>query len=1794
MSSNKEQIAIIGVSGRFPGASNIYEFWQNLSQGIESVSFFSEQELIDSGIDKELIKNSNYIKARGILGNAEYFDPQFFGFSPREAEIIDPQQRVFLECAWEALEDAGYNPQVKNYKIGVFGGAGTPWNLVNLANNSVLSSYTNEVSLVTSNDRDYLTTRVSYELGLEGPSVNIQSACSTSLVAIILGAFSILNGQSDIVLAGGVSIKTPEKYGYLYQPGSLNSIDGHCKTFDIDASGTVFSHGAGVVVLKKLSDAIRDRDNIYAVIKGMAINNDGNKKVGFTAPSTDGHMQVELEAFKMAQIHPEHISFVEAHGTATKLGDPIEIEGLTRAFRKYTDKKQFCPIGSVKTNIGHTDTASGVASLIKILLSIKHRVIPKTLNFNQPNPEIDFLNSPFYVQTETENLKNKSFPFSALINSFGIGGTNACMIVQEPPTIINSSLSVNTKKLFVLSAKTESALNSMTNNLSEFLKNNNTVNIEDVSYTLQTGRSLFKHRRFFVAKNIQELLKAIEHKDGYSYSTSFENNQPATAFMFPGQGTQYINMGKWLYNNNEIFRKYVNECSIILSKKFNINIEQVLYSNLKTDFDDTVTAQITLFVTEYALAKLLIFYGIIPNIMIGHSIGEYSAACIAGVFSLEDVLNVIIKRAQLVEELAEEGSMLAVLLPEDKVLSIIGQDLDIGAVNSPDSVIVSGSRNNILKLQTDLKKQNIPCKLLATRYGFHSVSMSRVVEPLYDVLSKITLSPPSIPFISTVTGDFISSKQVIDPNYWAIHLRKTVLFSQAASKLVTEYKNGIFLEVGPGNSLESAIRKQLDTQGAILGTTMQSEKTAEKDFFYSIGKAWAAGVNINWNNYYTKQERFKVSLPTYPFDRERFIFEGKNESLTKIKNKKTDNWFYIPFWRRTIPVNPTSKEADFIWVIFSDSPHYYELLQKKLQQHNSRVIIVEISNEFIDTKSSLFGINPKDKTHYQMLFTRIKETVNAPLSILNLFNLDKKLVLSHENIAEYTDNIFNSLLFMQQALIEENMLDGLSFTIATHGVFDVIGKEYGEAYSPEQALAIGPCKVFSREYHMVKSRIIDFNNDLAHSNEWVDFLISEVISKSDEEIVSYRGGYRWIRDFEQLSFKPEHSNILQSRGVYIITGALGGIGQELSKYLFYNFKAQLVLIYYSSLPERDKWQDYITTYPSSDFTRQKIETILTLEKDGAEILLYSGNVCDYESMKTIVELTIQKFGKINGVFHTAGIPGNGIIPLKTVEEARKVFDPKVAGTVVLNEVTKDINLDIFVLFSSVTALLGEAGQIDYCSANAFLNAFAEYRKHRYHGKTISINWGKWSSIGMAVKYELSKLETNNQNAILPIVDNTTEVIYYIDMLPDQDWVISDHKLLGFPTLVGTAYINILFKLFGNVLPDRFIILENLLFLSPLIFLENNKKVLKFSKNNSDFIFTHYDSFTFSTQKESQLLKGQIEFIEKTTRERVDINSIIKNMHPSVLDPQDWTIFKWNSITMLEFSARWRSTKSLYTGNNEWLAFLQLPKNFYDDLSNFPLHPAMIDVATAFCVKCITNEFYLPFYYRKITILTQELPTSIYSYAKMKESPQGEVIILDILITDKEGNPVIDIEGFTLKKVTKEIIASFQKQLTIMEKDSVNPFDIQPKEGIDAFNRAIGLDTTELAIYPGDLDVLIAEAISEQDNSKPKLVMHQRGNISTEYIAPSNKIEEALAEIWQSTLGINKVGILDNFIELGGNSLIAIQIVSSINGFFKNDYTVNKFYNDLTIESTGKRIVEELAQSVEKYDLSSLLINEAEQ
>ncbi|NJO80634.1 MAG: SDR family NAD(P)-dependent oxidoreductase [Cyanobacteria bacterium RM1_2_2] len=1328
MNTNGLEIAIIGMAGRFPGASTLAEFWQNLQQGVESIQVFSEDELQAQGVDPALLQSPQYVKAGAALAGIDQFDAEFFGFSPKEAEILDPQQRLFLECAWEALENAGYDAEQYDGAIGVYAGAAINSYLLNLYRHPTIAADVGRYQLFLASDKDFLTTRVSYKLNLTGPSVDVQTACSTSLVAVHIACQSLLSGECDMALAGGVALS--QQAGYLYQEGGIYSPDGHCRAFDANARGTVAGSGLGIVVLKLLEDALQDGDCIQAVIKGSAVNNDGAQKVSYTAPSIPAQANVIRAAHLVADISSDTISYVETHGTGTALGDPIEIAALTEAFQtSAAPAPQTCAIGSLKPNIGHLDTAAGIASLIKTALALKHRQIPPSLHFQQPNPQINFAQSPFYVNTQLSDWHSPdaNLPLRAGVSSFGIGGTNAHVVLESAPEPSPSSPS-RPWQILTLSAKTASALDSATDRLLSHLRQHPNLNLADVAYTLQRGRRAFPHRRTVLCQTVADTIQALESNDPHRLFTQAASpSQRAITFLFPGQGSQYPTMGRDLYQHEPHFRATIDHCCALLQPHLDLDLRTLLYPSTSPltppPLTQTRYAQPALFVVEYALAQLWLSWGIQPSAMIGHSIGEYVAATLVGVFELEDALRLVALRGQLMQD-CPAGAMLSVALSEAEIeskLMVNSANLSIAAVNAPCSCVVSGTLDAIDALEQQLTAESIACRRLQTSHAFHSPLMASAMAPLREQFQSVQLHPPQLPFISNLTGTWITAAEATNPDYWIQHLRYPVRFASGVSELLQK-PNLILLEVGAGRTLSTLAKQTARTSSSTqILTSLRHPQQQEADIailFTSLGQLWLSGVEINRSRLYPRQQQ-RIPLPTYPFERQRYWIELQpvlEPAPAPSKNPDLSEWFYLPSWKRStrlIPIlQPAFTESE-TWLIFLDQNGIGATLAQQLSQAGQSVITVSIGDAFAhhESDTAAYVMNPQSEQDYRSLFTSLKQSGNLPQQIVHCWSLT-----SSDSGLE--DAGFYSLIAIAQALHGSKA----QITLLTNHLFDLNGSELIE---PMKATLLGASKVIWQECGL-PCQIVEIDTSQTNAVHLLAELAQPDRESSCGWAVAHRNYYRWMQTIEPIKRSEEQANetLLRTNSVYLIAGDLvEGLGLIFAQCLA-EVQATLILVGRAGLPEKHQWENWMATHGTQDSVSRYILTLQNLEAQGTKLYCFSADLTDECKLQSIVEQVCQQFGTIHGAIHAdvMGDQASCLIHALNQAEIDRQFRAKVTGLRIFESVLRGKVSGFYLLQSSLSTLVGGVGFAAYAAANAFMDAFTIQQNQLSSVPWISINW----------------------------------------------------------------------------------------------------------------------------------------------------------------------------------------------------------------------------------------------------------------------------------------------------------------------------------------------------------------------------------------------------------------------------------------------------------------------------------------
>ncbi|MGE0158279.1 MAG: SDR family NAD(P)-dependent oxidoreductase [Gemmatimonadales bacterium] len=1330
-------VAVVGLGGRFPGARSLAEFWDNIQSGVESLTQFSEDELQTAGVLPAVRNAPGYVSKGTVLEDADLFDAAFFGMSPREAQILDPQQRLFLECAWEALEHAGYAPGDAQRSVGVYAGASmNTYMLSQILRAPALIAAVGGYQLMLGNDKDFLCTRVSYELDLRGPSMTIQTACSTSLVAVVMACRALAHGECDIALAGGVSISFPQRAGYLYEPGMILSPDGHCRPFDARAGGTRAGSGCGIVVLKRLDEALADRDTIHAVIRGAATNNDGSGKAGYTAPSIDGQVEVIATAQALAGIDAREVTYIEAHGTATPLGDPIEIAALTQVFRASTSERAFCRLGSLKANLGHLDAAAGVAGLIKTILALERRVIPPLVNFVTPNPQLELDTSPFVASSERAEWDGDA-PRIAGVSSFGIGGTNAHVVVEEAPRI-EERRSRDRPHVLVLSGKTPAALEQATSNLAAYLQQNPDVPIGDVEWTLQVGRTAFRHRRALVVADGAEAIRHLrEPQRAPVINGTHDGAARPVVFLFSGQGSQHAGMGAALYAGEVAYRDAVDECAALLEPHLGLDIRSVLRGDAGDgSIDQTWLAQPALFVTEYATAKLWMSWGVRPVAMLGHSIGEYVAAHLAGVLSLADALRVVAARGALMQALPA-GSMAAIHLGERELASRLPKSIEIAAVNAPALCTISGPTAGVARTSEQLRGQGIDVRELRTSHAFHSHMMDPAVAPFTDLLRGVSLSSPTIPYASNVTGKWITTDDATSPSYYGRHLRGAVRFAEGVRTVAADGISSL-LEVGPGNVLTTLARLTLGAEGAKRTAHSLPRPQGDRDdtttMRDAVARLWVTGTTLNFEGMHAGGAPYRVPLPTYPFDRKRHWVEAELPAARRdgepIRDPgRIDDWFTASTWIRDESALRATPSG--VWLVLGDGEALSRNVISQLRAAGAWPILVERGAAFARLSDTHFTVRPSSDSDIGAVVRAVlstRDAATAPtIGAMHLWATGGDPIAA----ADVFD-VLSAVSLGMKAAVAETMLRVLH---VSEGAESVLDEPLGHA---TQGLALGPVLVLPAEVPHLEMRRVDLDTTYRDGPEGTARdLIVEAATAGFSPRVAWRGGRRWKRAQQAIALPPALGPEIpvKPRGVYLITGGLGGLGLAIGRWMAERFQANLLLT--SRAAERTR-------------TPRVAEALAAIEAAGSEVQVVAADAADEAAMLTAIDAARMRWGRIDGVVHAAGVAGSGsIAALKAEADARAVWEPKVRGLEVLVSLLGSEPLDLVVLMSSVNSIVGAPGLTDYTAANAVLDAFAEgATKPALWRRVISVNWGPWRDVGMAATLEVPEARQAQRRAFL--------------------------------------------------------------------------------------------------------------------------------------------------------------------------------------------------------------------------------------------------------------------------------------------------------------------------------------------------------------------------------------------------------------------------------------------------------------
>ena len=1828
------QIAVIGMSGRFPGAATLDAFWANLRSGVESIRTLTEEELLGAGESQAMLDDPAYVRAAAPLENVDQFDAAFFGLSPRDAAVFDPQHRLFLECAWEAFEHAGYVGDKVEGQVGVFASCGLSEYMFKnvLANRQVTRSVGEWLIRHTGNDTNFLATRVSYEMNLRGPSMNVQTACSSTLVAIHLACQSLLSGECDMALAGGAVVSPNQLRGYLYKEGEILSPDGHCRPFDATAAGTVISSAAGAVLLKPMAAAMAEGDTVLAVIRGSAVNNDGHDKVGYLAPSVRGQARVVAEALAVAGVNARDVSYVEAHGTGTLIGDPIEVAGLVEAYRQFTDDVGFCAIGSLKSNIGHTGEASGVAAFIKTVLALQHRELPPSLHFSVANPQTGLATSPFVVNATLHPWVTR--PGTALIagvTSLGAGGTNAHVVLQEAPPAPSAppatpSTSEQPYQLVTVSARSAQSLDRATQDLAGHLRRFPSLPLADVAYTRMEGRTAMRWRRAIVTTTSSEAVQVLESSDPQRVTTQARSIvAPSVVFMLPGGGAQYRDMGRDLYESEPVYRQAVDECCALVNPELGQSLQAVMFTTPGAEdphaspvrLERPSVALPALFATEYAMAKLLASWDITPSAMIGHSVGEYVAACLSGVLDVTSAVALVALRGRLFERLAP-GGMLSVSLGEADALALMPSALSMAAVNSPELCVVAGPIEVLAQFESMLNDRDIGCMRVPIDVAAHSSMLQPILAEFGAHCETIEFHAPQIPYVSNLTGTWVTKADVTDPNYWVRHLRETVRFGAGIQTLFVD-PNRVMLEIGPGHTLSGLARAGLAGAGqavtalartitttTIITTTMRHPKEQTSDVAYllgAVGRVWAAGVEFQTARLWQGQPRRRVPLPTYPFERQRYWVEPDERDATADSvagplRKQSDvaDWFSTPTWRRSIMPMGGNGGSTATWMVVHDGDELADELIATLSRRLNPVVEVRFGQGFQELGRYRYEVHPSRVEDWTAVFERLDHhhIVADRIAHVSACRGRRRHRRNHHEI-EALDNFVQrdvaSVMFL--ALSLSSRAHPVRLAVVTSDVH-ALGAE--PDLVPYGALLHGISRVIPRELGHVASIAIDVEStsSAADRRSTLGQLLQELDADAPDELVVHRNNGRWVRTFDAVAFPPAVSSPWKPGGVYLITGGLGGIGLTIAAHIARAVRGvRIVLVGRSALPVEATWDEVLASPVTTPIVRRRIEAIREMRADGAEVLVACADVTDVRAMGEVVNAVRTQWGRITGVVHSAGILNDTLLALRTPSPHSPVIDTKARGVLVIDHLLAKQPPDLVMLFSSVSSFIGLPGQAEYSAANAFLDAFAATRNRTGRTRTLVINWSAWQSVGMAVDAVVAVRAAHDADQVASPVhllehaypQENGDVVFTTAFSSRRHWLLAEHVVVGGEALIpGTGFLELIRS---AVLADgpaqHPVELRDVFFLSPFQVGAGEVRTLSL-KLGADG-----DVVVFSDSESSPHVVASAMRSDPVAVAPIDIAAIRARCGRRVERFEGYS-----AQAFMEFGPRWGNLRVVEYGDAEALITTVMPQAYHHELATLWLHPALVDMATGSAQALIPGfsageTFYVPLSYGRV-VARRPLPSHAVSHVRLRPGSGGDVAVFDVTIYNETGEEVAAIEEYTMRRVSAGAALVTPRSAAAPSTDVVRAESsieaamregIAPHEGIDALDRVLAVDMGAQVVV-SSMDIrqwtaqVDAEAIVAADVAGVGEAMgqqYQRPDISSTFVEPVTPIERDLAVMWQELLGVDRVGRRDNFFELGGHSLIAVRLFTRIRKTYAIDLALSTLFEAPTIEQCAAIVAE---------------------
>ncbi|MCX7566456.1 beta-ketoacyl synthase N-terminal-like domain-containing protein [Sulfitobacter sp. F26169L] len=1825
MNSSAIDIAIVGMAVNVPGAVNVAAFWDNLRSGVSSIRKLTEEELLAAGETPQNIARKNYVRAAADLKGFETFDAEFFGFSPKDAAILDPQHRKFLEVAWEAMEQAGHVPENVAGPIGVYAGCGMgSYFYFNICSNPDLVDDVGMFLLRhTGNDKDFLSTRVSHVFDLHGPSINLQTACSTSLVAIHYAAAALRAGDVDMALAGGVTIELPQGRGYVFNENEILSPDGECHAFDHRAQGTVFGSGAGCVALKRLSDAQADGDHIWAVIKGSAVNNDGAAKAGYLAPSVDGQAEAIGMALDASGVRAEQIELVECHGTGTYLGDPIEVAALTEAYRTQTDKVDFARIGSVKTNIGHLDTAAGVAGLVKAALSLHHEAMPPSLGYEAPNPAIGFDGSPFSVNASLTPWPRRANPRHAAINALGVGGTNAHAILSEAPARAPSEESDFPFQVLCVSGRTKAALDANTAALSAHLRAHPEQDLADIAHTLKNGRRGFERRRVVVAETHEEAATLLEAGDTRRVFTH-ENlgADPEVVFMFPGGGAQYPDMARDLYETEPVFAEAMDRGLNHLSPQLEYDIRALWLPEANREAAAEAlkkpSVQLPLIaIVEYALAQLWISWGVRPAAMVGHSMGENVAACLAGVMNFENLIDLVLLRGRLFDTVPA-GGMLSVPLSLAEIKPYLDDDLDIASVNGPELTAISGPDAALKALAARLGKDDVESQRIAIDIAAHSRMLEPILAEYRAFLAGLDLQAPKMRFMSNRTGTEITDAQATDPDYWVDQLRNTVHFADCIETLSAQ-ENRVYLEVGPGKALSSLAPMCAGVKPAqVLSSLRHPDQEIADDMYFIgvIGRLWACGVEADWDQIWGEARRNRVVLSTYQFQRSPYFIAAGTQNIPPARPEiarleDMADWGAVPSWRARYADVDADLDAALDsasgenWLVFADQDGVADTVVKRLMDAGARVNVVRAGDSFADLGAGQFTLAPEQgREGYDALMGALAQADQSPTRIAHFWSVTR--TETHRPGSSFYDRLmeqgFYSLLWLAQTLAEREDAPQTHLSIFTNGAARVASEAL---IYPEKAMISGPAGVMPREITGLTVSTVDidlpevqapkslFARASEPAGDVTGGLIEEILATPANAVVALRAERRYVQGLRaQRLAQTAGATTLKKGGTYLITGGFGGIGQTIAADLLANYGAHVVLLGRHALPAREAWPRVLQTTHAGDAIARRIRAVQRLEALGGTVEVAAADVMNVAQMRKVID-SLRARGTIDGVIHAAGVLNDAPLLGKTQAQVDTVLAPKVQGLRVLDQLLPDGSVDLLILFASTSTATRAAGQIDYVAANEYMNAFA---KSRVGAKTrvVAVNWGVWADVGMAADAvgQAPDVVTLPRALDVPLLD-TVEVMadatrFSTALNASSDWVLDQHRMAeGSAVMPGTGMVEALAQAARGAGLSYPYALRDLYFLRAFEAPDGETRRMRITlePDTDGFAATLRSDCTLDG-REGWQAHAQARIGSRTgKRHMIDLEAVSARL--GAVEEHDGAHMPTPQEAHLRFGPQWQALRARQMCGDEGLARLRLDASL-DDAQ--VLHPGLMDLATGWAIDLVPEydgaDLWVPMSYGEIEVFAP-LPREIYSWVRLTTSGTDDARF-DVSICEAEGAVLAEVRDFAMTRLKGGFAAqSAPLSAAEVQFDDADEGETRPQteaeerlaylvsqgitaaEGPEALLRALALDMPQIYVSSLPLQALIAQA-----DTPPRAVSKGQSFERTDlegFVPPEGPVQEALAEMWSTLLGVSPVGADDSFFDLGGHSLIAVRLFAAVKRDFGVEFPISVLFEAPTIAQIAARI-----------------------